>query len=47
MDWFGFRLNGHKTRLDSLENRLDNLKNIEFTNIQTVNRMFESYEKTN
>ncbi|HFI0791123.1 TPA: hypothetical protein ACGO62_001130 [Streptococcus suis] len=45
LEWFGFRLNGHKARLDSLENRLDNLKGIESTNIQTINRMFEDYEK--
>ncbi|HFI0454414.1 TPA: hypothetical protein ACGOZD_000322 [Streptococcus suis] len=45
MDWIGFRLNGHMARLDSLENRLDNLKGIESTNIQTINRMFEDYEK--
>ncbi|HFI0633916.1 TPA: hypothetical protein ACGO0I_000624 [Streptococcus suis] len=38
MDWFGFRLNGHKARLDSLDSRLDNLKDIESTNIQIINR---------
>ncbi|MGQ7336357.1 hypothetical protein ACTGYP_00270 [Streptococcus suis] len=45
MEWIMFRLNRHVARLDSMENRLDNLKSIESTNIQTINRMFEGYEK--
>lgn len=45
MEWLMFRLNRHVARMDNLENRLDNLKSIESTNIQTINRMFEGYEK--
>ncbi|HEM6413133.1 TPA: hypothetical protein U2D29_001697 [Streptococcus suis] len=45
MEWIMFRLNRHVARLDSLENRLDNLKGIESTNIQTINRKFEEHEK--
>lgn len=45
MDWLGFRLNGHKTRLDSLGSRLTNLEEIESTNIQTINRKFEEYDR--
>lgn len=45
MEWFMFRLNRHVARFDSLESRLDNLKGVESTNIQTINRMFEDYEK--
>ncbi|HEL1638222.1 hypothetical protein [Streptococcus suis] len=45
MEWLMFRLNSYVTRLDSLENRLENLRVIESTNIQTINRKFEEYDK--
>lgn len=45
MEWIMFRLNRHVARLDSLENRLENQRVIESANIQTINRMFEEYEK--
>ncbi|MFM0876519.1 hypothetical protein [Streptococcus suis] len=45
MDWIMFRLNRHVARLDGLDNRLITLKENESINIQTVNRMFEEYEK--
>ncbi|WP_238708881.1 hypothetical protein, partial [Streptococcus suis] len=38
-------LNRHVTRLDSLENRLENMRVIDSANIQTINRKFEEYEK--
>ncbi|AKH11086.1 TPA: hypothetical protein U0688_001353 [Streptococcus suis] len=45
MEWVMFRLNRHVTRLDSLENRLENMRVIDSANIQTINRKFEEYEK--
>ncbi|WP_449460822.1 hypothetical protein [Streptococcus suis] len=45
MEWLMFRLDRHATRLDSLENRLENLRVIGSANVQTLNRKFEEYEK--
>ncbi|HFI0694754.1 TPA: hypothetical protein ACGO4F_000819 [Streptococcus suis] len=45
MEWVMFKLNRYVARLDSLENRLENQRVIESANIQTINRMFEDYEK--
>lgn len=45
MEWVMLRLNRHVTRLDSLENRLENLRVIDSANVQTINRKFEEYEK--
>ncbi len=44
MEWLMFRLDRHVTRLDSLENRLENLRVIDSANVQTINRKFEEYE---
>ncbi|AWX97016.1 hypothetical protein BKM67_02840 [Streptococcus suis] len=45
MEWVMFRLNRHVIRLDSLENRLENMRVIDSANIQTINRKFEEYDK--
>ncbi|HFU4459252.1 TPA: hypothetical protein ACGPAL_000953 [Streptococcus suis] len=45
MEWLIFRLNRHVARLDGLDSHLENLKDIESTNIQTINRKFEEYDK--
>ncbi|HEL1585305.1 TPA: hypothetical protein TXJ06_002084 [Streptococcus suis] len=38
-------LNKYSASLDALNNRLTNLEGIESTNVQTINRKFEEYEK--
>ncbi|HEM5318602.1 TPA: hypothetical protein U1365_001089 [Streptococcus suis] len=38
-------LNKYSASLDALNNRLTNLEGIESTNVQTINRKFDEYEK--
>ncbi|MGF0046787.1 hypothetical protein ACQRD4_00485 [Streptococcus hyointestinalis] len=45
LEWVTLRLNRHNTLLDSLKSRLNTLEDIESTNIQTINRKFEEYDK--
>ncbi|HEM3554805.1 hypothetical protein [Streptococcus suis] len=45
LEWFGFRLNWHSTRLDGIDNRLDNLESIHSVNVQAINQKFKEYDK--
>ncbi|CYU68752.1 hypothetical protein HO918_04410 [Streptococcus suis] len=45
LEWFGFRLNRHSTRLDGIDNRLDNLEGIHSVNVQAINQKFKEYDK--
>ncbi|HFI0034309.1 TPA: hypothetical protein ACGOSU_001309 [Streptococcus suis] len=44
-EWLRFRLNRHSTRLDGIDNRLDNLEGIHSVNVQAINQKFEAYDK--
>ncbi|WP_421426051.1 hypothetical protein [Streptococcus suis] len=45
LERFGFRLNRNSTRLEGIDNRLDNLEGIHSVNVQAINQKFEDYDK--